>query len=678
MKHLLIFVVTIIAFLADSVSAQWIQTEGPYDAGITSLARSKSNLFACAQKRVCSSTDDGISWSPFYYSVPNAICVLSLNDSLLFVGTDGGGLFRFSNNGSWQKNFPGLTSRYIWGLASMGSIVYALPQGGGIFRSIDDGDTWVKSDSGIGNAIVFSLKDFGNRLYASTNVGLFISTDSGTHWIADNKNFATYLKTSLAKTSSYLFVGTNQGISRSPDGQNWERVNNGLTDTIVRALVASTDSTLFAGTDIGVFRSTNQGANWTLVTATGSIAEHITALEGNGKNVFAGTNFSFLRSTDYGDSWKVSNKGMPYAQCSELVSKDSNLYAVTGIGIFKYSQNNDWKLVLERSMSALTIYDSLLIAGFQDIYMSIDNGKSWFIDTVGTHFGDYTIYAIATNGSDLFIGTDQLGVLRSVDGGLSWSIVDSGLTSKYIRGLVVAGNNLFASAVFSSGDTTAIFRSSNNGANWEGITSPADKILYAFVSHDSTLWAGTINGVFNSNDFGSHWTKVNGLNDTIVNTIGFNQKDVFAGTSYGVFTFKNGNWTPINKGLTDSGIVSLATSSGSIFAETATAGIWHRPLSDLSIVTEKNSSNSNSMMSNYPNPFSSKTTISVSVKDRTEVSINIYDLLETQVARIYSGELSAGANSFEWDATHFSSGTYFCVLRSQDGRMTELPVVVSH
>jgi hypothetical protein len=67
---------------------------------------------------------------------------------------------------------------------------------------------------------------------------------------------------------------------------------------------------------------------------------------------------------------------------------------------------------------------------------------------------------------------------------------------------------------------------------------------------------------------------------------------------------------------------------------------------------------------NYPNPFNPSTTISFTLPSRTFVSVKIFDLLGREVATVFSGQLSAGTYSRQWDASGMPSGAYFCRLQA--------------
>ena len=70
-----------------------------------------------------------------------------------------------------------------------------------------------------------------------------------------------------------------------------------------------------------------------------------------------------------------------------------------------------------------------------------------------------------------------------------------------------------------------------------------------------------------------------------------------------------------------------------------------------------------------PNPLSASTTISFQLSETAETSLDIYDASGRQVRSLVSGDLAAGAHSFEWNGTRADgvkvpSGVYYYRLRA--------------
>jgi len=72
-----------------------------------------------------------------------------------------------------------------------------------------------------------------------------------------------------------------------------------------------------------------------------------------------------------------------------------------------------------------------------------------------------------------------------------------------------------------------------------------------------------------------------------------------------------------------------------------------------------------SLSQNYPNPFNPSTKISYSLKQQTNVKINIFDATGRTVAVINKGIQASGSHSIDFDATALSTGIYYYRLETE-------------
>lgn len=67
---------------------------------------------------------------------------------------------------------------------------------------------------------------------------------------------------------------------------------------------------------------------------------------------------------------------------------------------------------------------------------------------------------------------------------------------------------------------------------------------------------------------------------------------------------------------------------------------------------------------NYPNPFNSRTTINLTLKDRSFTELKVFDVLGREIQTLVLKELDAGKHKVEFDGTSLPSGIYFYRLSS--------------
>ncbi|MDH3268393.1 MAG: T9SS type A sorting domain-containing protein, partial [Ignavibacteria bacterium] len=142
--------------------------------------------------------------------------------------------------------------------------------GGGVYRSIDDGSTWMPvnngfpSPSGI-DVHTLASNSAGDIFAGTSHYGIFRSTDDGENWTEINNGLPIYpdVRTILIDDSDHLFAGIvfNGVYSSTDNGDNWFSL--GIPGTIVNSLIINSSGQIFAGTNgDGVFITTDNGVSW--------------------------------------------------------------------------------------------------------------------------------------------------------------------------------------------------------------------------------------------------------------------------------------------------------------------------------------------------------------------------------------------------------------------------------
>ena len=293
------------------------------------------------------------------------------------------------------------------------------------------------------NGGVESVASSGSYIFAGTynGVKMYLSPDNGENWTAVTNNLSTIayaaVVSSIAISGSNIYIGVSGGngcgvFKSINNGGNWNAANNGLTYiyngisfTYGISSIAISEANIFAGTSGGVFLSTNNGGSWSAVNNGLIENTNISSLAINGEKIFAGTEGGgvFL-STNNGGNWIAVNSGLTNLYISTLASSGTDIFAGGGF------------------------------LGEAGVNISTNNGASWKPMNNGLTdiFGDTaSIYTIAINGVNIFVGSSSKGIFLSTNNGGNWKAVNNGLpydsyNNEYysINSLTISGSNIFA------------------------------------------------------------------------------------------------------------------------------------------------------------------------------------------------------------------------------------------
>lgn len=87
------------------------------------------------------------------------------------------------------------------------------------------------------------------------------------------------------------------------------------------------------------------------------------------------------------------------------------------------------------------------------------------------------------------------------------------------------------------------------------------------------------------------------------------------------------------------------------------------PLVDNDQISNKiDSKESFTLNQNSPNPFNPTTRITFSIPTNSNVEMSVYDINGQEIIQLVNSVLTSGNYTYEWNASSFSSGTYFCRL----------------
>jgi photosystem II stability/assembly factor-like uncharacterized protein len=419
----------------------------------------------------------------------------------------------------------------------------------GVRKSTDGGATWRDSSIGLPSSAPFSVViDPHGAIYAGLQDGVFKSTDGGASWSAANSGLprGSFTLAVDPQNPGTLYAGHNEqngfGVFKSTDGGgSWNEANSGLAATHVSyfAIDPWSPGTVYAAlwpcsasvcfTETRLFKTMNGGASWSRANSglpPGSLGSLVvdpqnpatlyacvSEYTGNGAILPLPVVF---QSMDGGTSWrKLPGLKGGCNSGSGLLSVDphnsATLYAVVDGGVSKSTDEGaSWvDLLKPDSIDALamgTENPSTIYAGSWNgpAYKSVDGGTNWTLLRLPADYLDVpdpedqpAIWSMAVDPQDsntAYVGGTD-GVLKSGDGGTSWSAVNSGLLpgwdgNFYVASLLIDPND---SNTIYAGTVTGIFKSTNAGGTWRQISAMtwAIPLLGLDPRNSSTVYATT-------------------------------------------------------------------------------------------------------------------------------------------------------------------------------------------
>ncbi|MCA9730198.1 MAG: hypothetical protein KC729_21115, partial [Candidatus Eisenbacteria bacterium] len=337
----------------------WIEpASGIAGTGITGMVVDAARLVVTVGgDRIFYTDDDGDTWESTQTGIPATAQVRAIATAAtdLFVGTQYEGVLRSKDQGgTWMPvntGFPeyngtaGNQYREVGGIAGVADVVVVgtgvgfqvingsfVITGGGMFRSTDDGDSWVEANVGYP---VIGTDNFGTPVY---DPAVSVSTVG----------------------STVLTSGFERGIFRSTNqGQTWSAANTGLPVSGSRrpefSRFVELDGVIYGGAigfsigtgGFGLFRSTDGGASWALANNGIPAGRSIDALLVHGGSLYACVNAPLgpaiddgvYRSTDQGGSWELLGTGLDALSPGELAASGARIFAGTSaFGVWRLDE----------------------------------------------------------------------------------------------------------------------------------------------------------------------------------------------------------------------------------------------------------------------------------------------------------------------------------------------------
>lgn len=230
-------------------------------------------------------------------------------------------------------------------------------------------------------------------------------------------------------------------------------------------------------------------------------------------------------STDNASTWNPSNTGVPATGLVFGANDGTNLYAFRSNSVYASTTGNNWSAQASTVPSSLTIKSMAVFNGTTMAIASPNSPAS--IRVLHYTAGSWSIKSSPTNSvygtcirnlnGTLFAGTTASSVIKSTDGGVTWTGSSVGTPTqnihKYVQCLANSGNTFYAGTIGGR-----ILKSTDGGATWANSYNIGDdngfySINDFYIFNGTTVLAATDSGFVYTTNSGSSWTRYNnGLN----------------------------------------------------------------------------------------------------------------------------------------------------------------------
>ncbi len=560
----------------------------------------------------------------------------------------------------------------------------------GIYKTIDGGDNWTElTNNGlpevnkgrIGLAIAPSNPNVIYAIYANQIGffnGVYKSVDAGESWSemeppTQNQNdlYSSYGwwfgKIFVDPTDENVVYTGGLELFKSTDGANsWSELSASTIHVDQHAVFVHPQNTnrVICGNDGGLYISETGGnpGSWNHIDKL-PITQFYTCEfdEMDPQHIYGGTqDNSSMRSTDgalnnweviyFGDGFIVlvdpEDNSIVYTeyQYGNLARSLSGGAPFTFSGVTSGTNSSD-----RRNWNTPVIFNpqnsASLYYGTYRLYKSTDHASNWSPISGDLTKGGFaslpfhTLTTMAVSPADtniIYTGADDGSVHVTTNDGTDWSEIDQDLPERWITKIAAHQTDPMTAYATISGfrfneSLAHVFKTSNQGATWESISSnlpdvPVNDIILD-PDNEGWMYLATDIGVFVSFNEGDQWHLLSdGLPNVPITDIDIhNPTRTLLAATYGRSMYK-------------AGLEELS----SIDPMLATLGV------DLSV---------------YPNPITEASRIYLEMERDQKIQIQIIDAQGKILSTIVDAFLSTG--KYVYNLPDFrNNGTYFCVLKS--------------
>jgi len=479
-------------------------------------------LYAATAAGIAGSDDAGANWM-IIQSTPSQVRALAAAGDALYAGLeDGTVLGRLTQEHPWRtlRTQPGAT---VWSIAADSfnpNIAYVVEweagRPGNLYVTYDAGANWAPLQDQQFNTVQFVAVNATNPniVYVGGNDFLARSMDKGNTFVQLPLSLEVRL---IYPMSNSLIVGSDQGLFMSKDlGITWMSLNGNISSSLLTGIAVNGNTVFTTAHDFSPIITFDGGSTWQHRWGPNAPVGEGGTVMINPSNpdyvyVFTATAVGggLQYSTDGGRSFHFSQDRPVYtaSATSNTIAVDpihpARIYTAAASGVLMSEDGGvTWSACIFACSSSPTLVavdpaDSMTIfVGQQQLsalFISRDGGATWDkSDLSGARGWPTTIVVHPENSSIVLLGLSLDhksggGILRSTDGGATFTFANTGLTPKPFMTLQAVWDLEFdpISHIVAAATAGGPYISRDLGITWQSIQFNA--VPYVFTG---LAWSG--------------------------------------------------------------------------------------------------------------------------------------------------------------------------------------------
>ena len=415
----------------------------------------------------------------------------------------------------WQPIGPTGGDVISLAISPQNSVYLGTPDGH-IFRSSDAGAHWALRGrvSSRHDAVIQKLlvdRSDEQKLFAAVWFqdvaaagALYTSADAGATWTVAGLSGEILRTVEQSPSAPRIFLaGTRSGVFRSNDaGQTWRRISPAgdpeLRNVDSVAIDPRDPQTIYVGTYHLPWKTTDAGKTWSPISSGMIDDSDVMSLRvdaAGSSRIFASACSGIYRSENAGASW-TKLQGIPFSsRRTQAIVEDpqdpQTLYAATTEGLWVTRDGGEsWTRTTPREWvinDVVVVPDVVVVRDVPAAAADPTESASAQAPPAGAAKPP----SVTGFGSPLLLGTEEGGVLRSNDGGLTFAPANDGFSHRIAAGLVSDPRDPRHLLSWIPGSPDPLVESRDAGARWQPVpgTTPTDAAEIARIfSSDSGWW----------------------------------------------------------------------------------------------------------------------------------------------------------------------------------------------